>query len=256
MTALAHVGQITGRHLRALAREPWFMAFTLVQPLVYLLIFGALFQSVSLIPGFKGEYLTFFTPGVVVMSALFASSWNGLAMLEDLERGTLNRFLVSPTWRGALIAGPIAQAIATVFVQSLVIIGVAWLLGAEFLSGAAGAAVLVASAGLVAAPFAAFSNATALASRSEQTMIGMVNFIAMPATFLSSAFMPMDLAPAWIQNVARLNPVDWAVTAGRAGLQATIDWSTILARFGLLVLLTLIMGAAATRAFRAYQKTV
>ena len=255
-TAVTHAGYMTGRHLRALSREPWYLAFTLVQPLVYLLIFGALFEKVALIPGFEGDYIGFFAPGIVVMSALFAASWNGLATLEDLERGTLDRFLVSPAWRGSLIIGPIAQAVASVLVQSLVIVVVAWLVGAQFASGLVGIALLVLSAALVAAPFAALSNATALTARSEQTMVGMVNFIAMPATFLSGAFMPIELAPGWIQTVARYNPVNWAVEAGHAAVAASVDWSVVISRFTLLALLSAVMGAVATRAFRSYQRTV
>jgi ABC-2 type transport system permease protein len=125
MTAIAHAGYMTGRHLRALARQPWYIAFTLLQPLIYLLIFGALFEKASLIPGFGSDsYITFLTPGVLVMSALFTAVWNGMNILEDMKRGTLDRFLVTPVWRGALIAGPIANAAVSSLVQAGVILGV------------------------------------------------------------------------------------------------------------------------------------
>ena len=99
------------------------------QQLVHL--FGALFEKASLIPGFGSDsYITFLTPGVLVMSALFTAVWNGMDILEVMKRGTLGRFLVTPVWRGALIAGPIANAAVSSLVQAAVIFGVGSLLGA------------------------------------------------------------------------------------------------------------------------------
>lgn len=256
MTALLHAGSMTGRHLRVLLRQPWYIAFTLVQPMLYLLIFGALFERVVEIPGFAGgaSYIAFLTPGVVIMSALFSSFWNGLATLEDLNRGTLDRFPVAPVWRGALIVGPVAQGAVTVAVQSLIIFLVGVLRGAEYARGMVGLAALVTAAVLLAVPFAAFSHAVALTARSQEAMIGAVNFIALPATFLSSAFLPVDLAPGWLQAIATFNPVNWAVEASRAALSSGTDWGLVLARLGALAAIAAAMGTVATSAFRAYQR--
>ena len=70
-----HSGYLTVRSVRALMRQPWYMAVTLVQPIVWLLLFGQLFKSVVNIPGFAagGTYLEFITPGVIVMTSLFSS---------------------------------------------------------------------------------------------------------------------------------------------------------------------------------------
>lgn len=257
MTAIAHAGYMTGRHLRALARQPWYIAFTLLQPLVYLLIFGALFEKASLIPGFGSDsYITFLTPGVLVMSALFTAVWNGMDILEDMKRGTLDRFLVTPVWRGALIAGPIANAAVSSLVQAAVIFGVGSLLGAHYEGGIAGVAVLIVASLLLTAPFAAFSNAVALTARQEETMIGLANFVALPLTFLASGFIPLDLAPNWIQTVARFNPVNWALKAGREALSAAPDWGLIGIRLGSLVVVGAVLFTLATSAFRSYQRSI
>ena len=75
MTALAsHSGYLTYRGLRNLSRQPWYIAFSLVQPLIYLFLFSALFQRVADIPGFgSGSYVTFLAPGIVIVSALFGA---------------------------------------------------------------------------------------------------------------------------------------------------------------------------------------
>ena len=105
---LRHTRALTVRQLLALWRQPWFVAITLVQPMIWLLLFGALFKKVVEIPGFHGgSYIDFLTPGIVVMSALFSAGWHGMAWINAIDRGIMDRFLVSPVSRFALIAsGP------------------------------------------------------------------------------------------------------------------------------------------------------
>src|SRR5439155_18002943 len=97
MTTLAiHSGHLTMRSVRALIRQPWYLAVTLVQPVIWLLLFGQLFKSVIHIPGFStsyGSYLEFLTPGVVVMTALMSSAWAGTIYIEDMNRGVMDRLL-------------------------------------------------------------------------------------------------------------------------------------------------------------------
>jgi ABC-2 type transport system permease protein len=138
--------------------------------------------------------------------------------------------------------------------QALIIGGMAWLLGADFAGGAGGFAMLVASAILIAAAFGSLSNALALLLRQRESVIGINVMLTLPLTFLSAAFMPLALAPDWIQTVARFNPVNWAVEAGREALLATPDWSLIVSRFGGLVLFAVVCVGLATQAFRSYQR--
>ena len=208
-TATAHTWYLTLRQLRNLSRQPWYIAFTLVQPVIYLLLFGSLFQRVAELPGFEaGSYVTFLTPGIVVMSALFNAGWSGASMIEDLDRGVLDRFLVSPASRVALIAGRLVQLAAVTVIQSVIIVGFGLIVGARFAGGLPGVVVLIACAVLLAAPFGALSNGIALLARRQESVIGAVNFLLMPLTFLSSVFMAPDLMPEWMQGVARFNPAN------------------------------------------------
>src|ERR1700759_3311341 len=117
---------MTARHLRELYRQPWFVAVTLVQPMIWLLLFGALFKKVVEIPGYHGgSYIAFLAPGVVVMTAMFNSAWSGMALIEDLNRGVTARFLVSPVRREALIGGRILKEAVVVVIQSVIIVAVA-----------------------------------------------------------------------------------------------------------------------------------
>jgi ABC-2 type transport system permease protein len=257
MRPLRHSWHITLRYLRAFIRQPAWVAITLVQPVIWLLLFGALFKRVIDIPGFQGgSYIDYLTPGVIVMTAISSAGWNGMAFIDDMERGVMDRFLVSPVWRGALNLGSMAYGVLTIAVQSLIIVGLAYAVGAHFRNGVLGIAILIAVACMLGASFAALSNALALVARQRETLIGAVTFVLLPLTFLSGAFLPLRLAPGWIADVARFNPVNWAVQASRAAGAQGSDWQLVGTRLGLLAGLLLLSTVLATRAFRAYQHSI
>jgi ABC-type multidrug transport system permease subunit len=100
-TAMVHTWYLTGRKLHALVRQPWVLAFSIVQPVIWLFLFGQLFKKIIDIPGFAyhGSYLDYLVPGLIAMNAMSNNMWAGMSMIEEIERGTLNRFLVSPASR-------------------------------------------------------------------------------------------------------------------------------------------------------------
>jgi ABC-2 type transport system permease protein len=254
---LRHTAYLTLRQLRAVVRIPAFIVMNIVQPLIWLLLFGQLFKSVVEIPGFEGgsSYLEFLTPGIVMMMALFGSAWAGTSYIQDMDRGVMDRFLTSPTSRGAMmVATLVYQAILTL-VQSLIVLGVAWLGGARFPGGAAGVAVLLLAAMLLTAAFSALSNAAALLARNQNVLIGISQLITIPLMFLSSALMDTSLSAPWVADVAAYNPFEWAVVAGREALGASPDWASVWGHLGLLAAFTAVLGWVATRAFRAYQRS-
>jgi ABC-2 type transport system permease protein len=258
MTALTQTTYMTGRHVRTLLRQPWFVAVSLVQPIIWLVLFSALFKGVTAIPGFgdNASYLDYLVPAVLVMTALFSCGWSGMGIIEDLDRGIMDRFLVSPVKRGAIIVGRTLYELVALLVQALIIGGLALLLGARFAGGLLGFAVLVGCAMLVGAAFSSFSDAMALRLRQRESVIGVNTFLVLPLTFLSAAFMPLVLVPDWIATVARFNPVNWAVEAGREAMTAGPDWSFVLPRVIGLLVVTLLAMWWATRAFRTYQRSI
>jgi ABC-2 type transport system permease protein len=257
MTAVAQSFYMTRRHARQLIRQPWFLMVTLIQPIIWLLLFGSLFRSVTEIPGFSasGTYLDYLVPGIIVMTALMASGWSGMGVIEDIERGLLDRFLAGPTHRSSLIVGRIGYEALALTIQGAIMGALAWLLGATFASGPLGFAVLLGIAVLVAFAFASLSCAMALALRNRESVIGVNTMLTLPLTFLSAAFIPLALAPDWIETVATANPVNWAIVAGREALVADPDWTLILPRLAGLAVVALLSLALATRAFRSYQRS-
>jgi ABC-2 type transport system permease protein len=256
VTRLHHTNQVALRYIRALLRQPAYIGISLFQPIIWLLLFGALFKRTADIPGFGGgSYIAFLTPGVIVMLAISSAGWVGMGFIEDINRGTMDRLLVSPIWRGALSLGSIAQAVLSIVVQSLIVVAISLAAGARFHS-VAGVLVLVAIAGLLGAIFASLSNGVAMLTRQRETLIGIVTMVTLPLTFLSSALMQQNLLPGWIRWIAKFNPVNWAAEAGRSAAAAHADWGLIGTRVGLLALLLLASATFATRALTTYQKSI
>ena len=190
MTALRQTWQVTLRYLRVIARQPAFLFIALVQPLIWLLLFGALFKAVTEIPGFHGgSYIDFLTPGVVVMLAVSSAGWTGMGFIEDINSGVMDRMLAAPVWRGALNLGSVAQAVIQILIQTLLIVLLALALGAHYVNGVGGVLILMLVASLLGAAFASFSNGLGVLTRQRESLIGAVTLVLLPLTFLSSALM-------------------------------------------------------------------
>jgi ABC-2 type transport system permease protein len=257
MTAVRHSAYMTVRQLMSLWRQPWFVLVTLVQPVIWLLLFAPLFKSIADIPGFgDSSYLEYLTPGVLVMTAFFTAGWGGMSMVDDIERGFIDRFLASPVRRGSLIYGRLLQSAVVIVIQSLIIVGLALLAGASFPNGPGGVAILIGVAAVLGGGFGALSNGLGLLSRREETVIAVMQFFLLPLTFISGAFMQLSLAPGWIESLARFNPVNWAVEAGRSAAMESTDWGLVASRSALLLAFLVVASFLATRAFRVYQRSI
>jgi len=256
MNLLTHSLYMAQRHLRNLSRQPWWIAISLVQPIVWLVLYGQLFKRVVELPGFNAtSYISFVTPGVVIMSALFGGGWNGMGVIMDMNAGVMDRLLVSPINRAAIIIGRIISMSVASLVQSVILIGLGFFFGARFAGGLPGIIVLFLCAILLGAPFAALSNALALAVRRHESVIGASNFILMPLLFLSPVFMARNVMPDWIRFVSQFNPVNWSIEAARAALSAHTDWGFVLLRIAGLLVFAVFSGWLATGAFRTYQRS-
>ncbi len=228
-----------------------------MQPVIWLLLFGQLFHKIVDIPGFgTSNYIAFLTPGVVVMNALFSGGWSGMSVVNDLDRGVMDRFLVSPVSRAAIIIGRMIQMAFVTVIQATIIIVLGFILGASYGDASLGIVVLYAAAILLSVPFAALSNGIGLLARQEETVIGATQFILLPLTFLSPVFIASVLIPGWMNDISNFNPLNWAVSASREALKSNADWGFVLSRLGWLGLLTVASVWVATLAFRSYQKSI
>jgi ABC-2 type transport system permease protein len=257
MTFFTHSLFMAQRLLRNLLRQRWWVAISLVQPVLTLLLYSQLFKRVAELPSFNADsYISFVTPGLVIMLALSSGGWNGMGVIVDMNQGVMDRLLVSPMNRAAIITGRILSMSIVSAIQWLIVIVLGYATGARFAGGVIGIIVLIICGTLLAAPFAALSNALALIVRKPESVNGTANFIVMPLMFLSPILIAKSVLPDWIQSVSTFNPVDWSVEAAREALDADTDWNFVLLRIGCLLAFTVISAALATLAFRAYQRSV
>jgi ABC-2 type transport system permease protein len=247
----------TLRLIRAMFRQPYYLAVSLVQPVIWLILFGQLFKNVTQIPGFStGSYIDFLTPGVVVMTAMYSNGWSGMNYVVDIDRGVMDRFLISPVAREALIGGQMAYNAMVTLIQSFIIIGLGLAFGARFHGGLPVLFLFLVAVLLLGIAFSSFSDAMGLLLRQEASVVAVVNFVVLPLSFLSTLFMQGNLLPHWIQVAAKFNPVNWAVEIGRQTLSGSVDWTLVGSHLAYLAVLALVLAWLATRAFRAYQRSI
>jgi ABC-2 type transport system permease protein len=246
-----------GRQARNLMREPIWIAILLVQPMVWLLLYGQLFKNVTRLGGFgTSSYITFLAPAIVVMNAFFSASWSGMGMVFDIERKFVERFLATPASQVSLVLSQIIRSAFTAAIQGVIILLVATALGVRVHSGAAGWLVILAVAMLVNAAFAGLSQGIALLVRRESTVIALANFISLPLLFLSSTLLAQAQMPHWMRVLSNFNPVNWGVHAARSVVLADTDWASVGAHLGYLLALSAVTAAFANWCFRVYKRSL
>jgi ABC-2 type transport system permease protein len=223
------------RRFRNGLREPIWIFFSLTQPLIWLLLFTQLFKNISLMPGFPTSgYLLFFAPGLIVMMAVFSSAYTGFDILQDIQFGVVDKMLITPANRYALIIGNILNALISMTIQILIIFGMVYILGVSVATGAGGILLTLVIVWLIGLAFCSLSYALIIATRSQTALVVIANLLSLPLMFLSSAMMPAELAPDWVSTAMKFNPVNYAIEAVRPLFVSGYDWGSY--GMGLLVL--------------------
>lgn len=253
---LRHTGWMVVRQARNLMREPIWIALMIIQPLIWLLLYGQLFSRVPTLRGGASTYVEFLTPGIVCMNAFFGGTWSGMAMINDLDRHVVDRFLAAPASRLAIVLSQVVRAGITAVLQAIILLLVGLALGVRVHGGLLGWIVVLAASALLAMVFSGFSNGIALLLRRTASMIATANFVGLPLMFLSSILLSTALMPGWIRGIARFNPVNWGVHAARNAVVTGGDWGTSGEFLLFLVAATAVTSAFATWMFRSYQRSI
>lgn len=249
-------GQVLRRWLIATLRQVWGPVMSLIQPVIWIVLFGQVFHSLGALPQFGGAgYIDYLVPGILMMTVLYSGAWAGTGYIDDINSGVMDQYLTSPVSRSAIITGQLVQQLIINLAQSLVVLGIGWLAGARYPGGLGGMLVALGVATVLATIFCCASTAVALTARSQIALISLSQLIVLPATFLSTTMMPADLMPQWVQDVSRWNPMTWAVELGRGGLNGTFPENGWWQVAGLAVLAVLAF-LWAMRSIRAYQRSV
>ena len=227
------------RSIKKLVRTPILLFFSLFQPIIFLVLFTQLFGAFGSLlasqAGFVGvSYLSFATAGIVLQNGFSSALQSGTSIVDDLTSGFLEKELVTPVSRSAILFGRLLSDAFRVVVQSIIILVLAALLGAEFTTGIAGVIIIFALVAFFGLAWSGISLAIGLRTKSAETVFGLGGILTFPLLFMSSALVPTTLMPGWMQNVSRLNPISYTVDAVRALTLTGFDWPKILAAFGII----------------------
>jgi ABC-2 type transport system permease protein len=246
MSATLFVRQILAvaeSDVRKLRHDPVELLLRMVQPTLWLLIFGEVFAHSRAIPTGDMGYLDFMAPGILAQSVLFVAIFYGVSVIWERDLGILHKFLVSPAPRSALILGRALSSGVRALSQALIVFALALLLGVKLRAEPISIAGIVAAVMLGAAVFSTFSLIVACLVKTRERFMGIGQVMTMPLFFASNAIYPLEMMPDWLHSVARFNPLTYQVDALRTlmiqGAQSAygvgIDFGVQILIFGALV---------------------
>ena len=236
------------RSLTLSLRNPVWVIMGVLQPILYLLLFGPLLTNVAKMPGFPpGGAFNVFVPGLLVMTALFGSAFVGFGLCDEMREGVVERMTVTPMSRVAMLMGRTLRDVVLLLGQGLILVALAIPFGLEInLGGVAVAFGMLVLIGIMMSPV---SYILALVLKSEDSLAPVVNGMAVPLLLLSGVMLPMSLAPDWLQTIARFNPLYHAVAAIRALFNASYGDGEIVTGLVLLVVLSVVTISLGARSF-------
>jgi ABC-2 type transport system permease protein len=200
------------RQLRMNLRNPAWVIIGMLQPILYLLLFGPLLKPLITQFGATNAY-TFFVPGMLVQLGIFGAFFAGFSLIGEWREGVIEAERVTPASRTALLVGRLVRDILQLLVQALILVGLGYVMGMR--GSAAGIVFGILLTLLVGGACAAASNALALTTKSEDVMAPVINMVMMPVLLLSGILLPMTIGPRWLLNVSDWMPFRWVVDAVR-----------------------------------------
>lgn len=226
---IVQAGAIAEAEVRKLRHDPIDLFTRVVQPALWLLVFGQVFARVRGIPTGSVSYRDFLAPGILAQSALFIAIFYGISAIWERDLGILYRYLVSPAARSAIVIGKSAAAGMRAFTQAAAVYVLALLLGIHLSLTVPAVLGVLLMILLGSGVFATLSLIVACVVKTRERFMGIGQILTMPLFFASNAIYPLELMPPWLHAVARLNPLTYQVDALRTlmlpGYQSTFGLS-------------------------------
>ncbi|MCD6512482.1 MAG: ABC transporter permease [Thermoplasmata archaeon] len=206
------IGDIYAVYLREMIRmyrSKARMITTIVMPFLWLIVIGNAFKNAFASSMSNIDFLSFLTPGILVMTIVFTSTISGITTVFDREFGFLKEILVSPISRGSILIGKMLGGVTQAMMQAAIILLLAIAMGVSFdINGIAG---MILTMFLVAVSFVSLGLAFASRFTNMEGFQMVMNFLIQPMIFLSGAFYPTRMLPSWLQWAVKLNPLTYGV---------------------------------------------
>ncbi len=246
-TLLRDTGTVFGRAMRLSLRNPTWLVISLMQPVLYIVLFGPLLEPLSGQLG-AGNAYSIFVPGILVQLGMFGALFVGFGLIAEWRAGVIESQRVTPASRTALLLGRVLRDVLVLLVQGtlLVLVSVPFGLRAPVL----GVVLTLLVVALLGAALAAVSYALALTLKSEDAFAPLLNAVMFPVLLLSGILLPMSLAPGWLQAVSDVNPFKHVVEAAREFFVGGYGTSTAWWGVAMTVLLAVLGWLFGVRRFR------
>ncbi|HEY4463373.1 MAG TPA: ABC transporter permease [Streptosporangiaceae bacterium] len=206
---------ITKRNLLVWMRVPAYIVFTVIQPVIFVLMFRYVFGG-AIHTGVPGGYVNFLMPGIIGQTAAFATFGTAIALAQELQKGVIDRLRSMPMARSAVLTGRLLADTGRMTVTILIVIGVGYAVGFRFMNGVLPAIAMVVLAVVFGVAIATIAAFTGLAIGDEESVQAFGLIWLFPLTFLSSAFVPISTMPGWLQAFASNQPVTYVIDTMRA----------------------------------------
>jgi ABC-2 type transport system permease protein len=215
------------------------------QPVLWFVLFGEVMTRARAFPTGAVAYRDFLAPGILAQSVLFVSIFYGIAVIWERDLGIVNKYLVSPTPRAALVLGKALSAGVRGLSQALIIFLLALALGVHLRWQPLALLGVLAVVVIGAALFSTFSLIIACIVKTRERFMGIGQVLTMPLFFASNAIYPIEMMPNWLRVISTINPLTYEVDALRtlmlndwpSGFGLTLDFAVLLATTLVLVLI-------------------
>jgi ABC-2 type transport system permease protein len=207
---------VAAAEVQKLYHDPWELLTRAVQPVLWLMLFGEVMARVHGVAPGNIPYLDFLAAGILAQSALFVAIFFGISAIWERDLGVLQRYLVSPAPRSALVLGKALSAGARALSQALIVYVLALLLGVGIDLNPLNILGVAAAIVLGSALFSTLSLIIACIVKTRERFMGIGQVLTMPIFFASNAIYPLSLMPAWLSAVSHVNPLTYEVDALRA----------------------------------------
>ncbi len=213
------------RQIRMNLRNPAWVIIGMVQPILYLLLFGPLLEPLVDQFGATNAY-TFFVPGMLVQLGVFGAFFAGFSLIGEWREGVIEAERVTPASRTALLVGRLYRDLLQLLVQAMILVGLGFALGMEAtLTGILLGTLLTL---LIGGACAAASNALALTTKSEDVMAPVINMVMMPVLLLSGILLPMSIGPGWLEKASDFMPIRHVVDGVRSSFAGDLGASGVM----------------------------
>jgi ABC transporter DrrB family efflux protein len=237
------------RNLIVWSRVPAFLVFTVIQPVMFTLLFRYVFGGAIHVP-VKGGYVNYLLPGIIGQTAAFGSMGTAIALAREAQQGVIDRFRSMPMARSAVLNGRLLSDTVRIAVTLAVLVGVGYAVGFRFQQGPGEALAMMALSVLFGLCLCCVSAFIGLSIRDEESVQAFAIIWIFPLTFISSAFVPVHSMPGWLQAFATNQPVSIWISTLRSlaigGPLYTHVWESLVWMAGVFA----VFGPLAVRAYR------